>query len=602
MTTEQRKKNCSTLNDLCNTVKDLDDRLVSEHTDRVNTELQLQSDFDSKVTQNTNQLRNEFSQEIEAVNNNIKTEVNKAIASVVDEAPESFDTLKEAADWIQAHGTEAAAMQSAITNLENNLTQEALDRTTQLNNKVDKDLSNATGTLSISNGGTGATTANGARNNLLSNVSEETSTLGDDSLFAMKYTNPSDTNGAVYTRKASLIWEYIKGKIGTVLGLTSSNYGGTSAKATSDENGVNIASNYARKPNTYQNPYQYVDNKSYFYWYKILDGATLIGDSGRQVKLKVYNLSDTNYPYRAEFTVDVTSYLNGTSKNISVNLINHYMTNENHGNLCVAIDSDFNVYFQTNCLWGSHFSVETIIAVGITPTQTKLNYAALYQDPTDFVSVKKITDTGKFRMSKDRSTGAITFSQEYDNIAKITATKATADKNGNDIVDTYATKTVATTSANGLMSASDKSKLDTLVPVGTIFGGVYSTAPTGYLLCNGATYSISTYSELYKILGTNVLPDLRGKFLQGANGNLKQSIEAGLPNITGELEAQSYTDKYSATGAFSTVQRGHIDSGSSSASTYQRKVDFDARRSSKIYGNSDTVQPPAYTVNYIIKY
>lgn len=138
MTNEQRKKNCSTLNDLCSTVKDLDDRLVSEHTDRVNTELQLQLDFDSKVTQNTNQLRNELSQEIETVNTNIKTEVNKAIASVVDEAPESFDTLKEAADWIQTHGAEAAAMQSAITNLENNLTQEALDRTAQLSSKQDQ--------------------------------------------------------------------------------------------------------------------------------------------------------------------------------------------------------------------------------------------------------------------------------------------------------------------------------------------------------------------------------------------------------------------------------------------------------------------------------
>lgn len=136
--TNEQKKNCSTLNDLCNTVKSLDDRLVSEHTDRVNTELQLQLDFDSKVTQNTNQLRNELSQEIEAVNSNIKTEVNKAIASVVDEAPESFDTLKEAADWIQTHGTEAAAMQSAITNLENNLTQEVLDRTTQLSKKQDQ--------------------------------------------------------------------------------------------------------------------------------------------------------------------------------------------------------------------------------------------------------------------------------------------------------------------------------------------------------------------------------------------------------------------------------------------------------------------------------
>ena len=41
-----------------------------------------------------------------------------------------------------------------------------------------------------------------------------------------------------------------------------------------------------------------------------------------------------------------------------------------------------------------------------------------------------------------------------------TATKATQDGSGNNIVNTYATKSVATTSANGLMSSTDKSKLD----------------------------------------------------------------------------------------------------------------------------------------------
>ncbi len=41
-----------------------------------------------------------------------------------------------------------------------------------------------------------------------------------------------------------------------------------------------------------------------------------------------------------------------------------------------------------------------------------------------------------------------------------TAVKASQDGNGNNIVSTYATKTVATTTAKGLMSSSDKAKLD----------------------------------------------------------------------------------------------------------------------------------------------
>lgn len=40
------------------------------------------------------------------------------VAKVVNGAPESFDTLKELADWISTHGTDAAAMNTAITKLQ----------------------------------------------------------------------------------------------------------------------------------------------------------------------------------------------------------------------------------------------------------------------------------------------------------------------------------------------------------------------------------------------------------------------------------------------------------------------------------------------------
>lgn len=46
-----------------------------------------------------------------------------------------------------------------------------------------------------------------------------------------------------------------------------------------------------------------------------------------------------------------------------------------------------------------------------------------------------------------------------------TATKASQDGNGNNIVNTYATKDIATTSKAGLMSAEDKQKLDSLTAV-----------------------------------------------------------------------------------------------------------------------------------------
>ena len=51
---------------------------------------------------------------------------------------------------------------------------------------------------------------------------------------------------------------------------------------------------------------------------------------------------------------------------------------------------------------------------------------------------------------------------EDDGVTIKQATKATQDGNGNDIVSTYATKAVASQSVDGLMSASDKAKLDSI--------------------------------------------------------------------------------------------------------------------------------------------
>ena len=97
----------------------------------------------------------------------------------------------------------------------------------ELEKKVDKDLTNATGTLPIANGGTGATTAKGAQNALLSDMQTETTAIDDSTEFVMKYGTPTDTKGALFKRSATLVWNYIKDKISSVLGLTATKYNGT---------------------------------------------------------------------------------------------------------------------------------------------------------------------------------------------------------------------------------------------------------------------------------------------------------------------------------------------------------------------------------------
>lgn len=55
-----------------------------------------------------------------------------------------------------------------------------------------------------------------------------------------------------------------------------------------------------------------------------------------------------------------------------------------------------------------------------------------------------------------------------------------------------------------------------LVPVGTINAYAGSTAPDGWLLCNGDAFSSATYPALYSVLGNvATTPDMRGLFPMG---------------------------------------------------------------------------------------
>ena len=86
------------------------------------------------------------------------------------------------------------------------------------------------------------------------------------------------------------------------------------------------------------------------------------------------------------------------------------------------------------------------------------------------------------------------------------------------------------------------------VPVGTIIAWPFNSVPTSsgtWLLCDGSTFSSTQYPKLYALAGFNVLPDLRGRFLQGSStsGN---TVEAGLPNISGRIISDDGAWPYTA--------------------------------------------------------
>lgn len=152
--------------------------------------------------------------------------------------------------------------------------------------------------------------------------------------------------------------------------------------------------------------------------------------------------------------------------------------------------------------------------------------------------------------------------------------------------------------------------------VGTIkaYGG--STAPLGYLLCNGQEVSRSTYSTLFAVIGvkygvgdgttTFTLPDFRDRTLQGASDThaLGEKIDAGLPNITAEIYVNTQGNVGSKSGAFKESLNGseRVNWSGNANTTSIPIIKFDASDSNEIYKNNcDTVQPPAQTCNFIIK-
>ena len=99
----------------------------------------------------------------------------------------------------------------------------------------------------------------------------------------------------------------------------------------------------------------------------------------------------------------------------------------------------------------------------------------------------------------------------------------------------------------------DSAAVSVLMPTSTILSYAGSSAPTGYLLCDGSAISRTTYSDLFGIVGTTYgvgdgsttfnIPDLRGRVIAGKDdlGGSAANRLTGQTNLNDSLGVESVT-------------------------------------------------------------
>jgi microcystin-dependent protein len=183
-----------------------------------------------------------------------------------------------------------------------------------------------------------------------------------------------------------------------------------------------------------------------------------------------------------------------------------------------------------------------------------------------------------------------------------TATAVTQD------ISDSSTKLATTAFVNGFVF--DKGS----VPTGTMLTYSGSSAPSGWLICDGSAISRTTYSSLFGVIGTTYgtgdgsstfnIPNMKDKTVWGANGNLGTTKSAGLPSMSVGLRTSSGAGKSNG-GSYT---NGYLCQGYSKYSdnftTWTNATNYNiiSTNSNAVYGNSSTVQPPALCLNFIIKY
>lgn len=164
--------------------------------------------------------------------------------------------------------------------------------------------------------------------------------------------------------------------------------------------------------------------------------------------------------------------------------------------------------------------------------------------------------------------------------------------------------TGATTAAGALVNLGLGE--GSLIPIGVPLPYPLATAPTGYLKCNGSSFSTTTYPQLAVAYPSGVLPDLRGDAIRGWDDG--RGIDAGrallseqldaLQNITGGLVDMITSTTPSASGAFALTNNilGYTDQTTRSGRIVNFNID-----ASRIARTAAETRMRNIAFNYIVR-
>lgn len=182
-----------------------------------------------------------------------------------------------------------------------------------------------------------------------------------------------------------------------------------------------------------------------------------------------------------------------------------------------------------------------------------------------------------------------------DSILSTTSTNAVQNKVVTEALNNKTTVNISNVAQDSINFTSDpqtqlNEKLDTtellnkIYPIGSIYISVNQTSPASFI---GGTWQ--------------ALDEGRTLWTTTTAGQGGTTVSAGLPNIEGSLEsvvmAKTYDNQPYSTGALSFGNNVVSISGAGNGWwTYLKPLYFNANDDNDIYGNSTTVQPPAYRV------